>query len=121
MCGCASSTDYERPVEVFKFVPQESFSDRICEQIVDVPVPQVDELEALQFQVSAISHEMHGKCSDGNSSSEEFLTKTHELDMQLGECSKTINVLRDQKSGIFGHVPCHREEQAHGRDCRSRV
>ena len=94
----------KEPVEVFKIVPQESFSDRICEQIVDVPVPQVDELEALQFQVRAISHEMHGKCSDGKSSSEEFLTKTHELEMQLGECSKKINVLRDQKSGIFGQV-----------------
>ena len=44
--------------EECKSVPQEQFSEKICEQIVDVPVPQVDVLEALQFQARAISLEI---------------------------------------------------------------
>ena len=35
----------------FKIEPQEQLSERICEQIVEVSVPQVDVLEALQFPI----------------------------------------------------------------------
>ena len=45
----------------------------------DVPVPQVDLLEAVQFQVRAISFEIQGKFSDVGSGEEEYLTKTQEL------------------------------------------
>ena len=43
--------------EDFKIVPQEQHSERICELVVDVRDPQVDVLEALQFQVRAASNE----------------------------------------------------------------
>ena len=74
-------------VEEFKTPPQGQFSVRICEQIVDVPLPRVDvreitdAIEALQFQVRAMSNEIQRKCS----SKEEFLTKKHGLKMQLNE------------------------------------
>ena len=44
-CGCAYSTTCAGDCrsEVFGIVPQEHESERICEQIVDVPVPQVVE------------------------------------------------------------------------------
>ena len=31
-----------------KLAPQEQFSERICEQIVDIPVPQVDAQDVVQ-------------------------------------------------------------------------
>ena len=71
-CGGVSSTEN-------KITPQEQFSERFCEQIVDVPVPLCDVFEPLQFQVRAISHEILGKCSDEDSDNEELLTETHEL------------------------------------------
>ena len=75
-------------VEDFKMVPQEHFSERICEQILNIPVPQVDvqeithAIEALQFQVRAMSNETQGK----HSGKEERLTKKHELNIHLNEC-----------------------------------
>ena len=38
----------EDSVEVFKIVPQEQFSERICEQIVGVSIPPVDAQDELQ-------------------------------------------------------------------------
>ena len=49
------------PQERVKAVPQEQFSERICDQIVDVAVPQVYSIEAIQLQVRATSNEIEGK------------------------------------------------------------
>ena len=57
-----------------------------------VPVPQDDVLEALQFQVLAISREIQRKRSDEDSDKKEFVTETHELTKRLGTCS--IDALR---------------------------
>ena len=62
-----------------------NFREWICEQVLDVPVPQVEMLPALHFQVRATSHEIQGKCSDVESGKEEFFTQTHELTLQLYE------------------------------------
>ena len=86
-------------------------SERICEQVVDVPVPQVDmqeitnAIEALHFQSRAISDELQGKYSDVFSGKEgSVLSKKHVFKMQLYECSKKIDALREQNSGILGRV-----------------
>ena len=47
---------------------------------------------------------LRGKYFDMFTGKEEFLTKTHELRMQLDERSKKIHAWRDQKSGILGQV-----------------
>ena len=76
----------EENVDVERLVPQERvqrIDEQIVEvpipqisedseQIVDVPVPQNDVLEALQFQVRAIFHEIQGKFSDVESGKKEF-------------------------------------------------
>ena len=49
---------------------------------MDVSVPQVHVLEALERQVPSISHQILEKCSDVDSGKEEFLTRTYELKMQ---------------------------------------
>ena len=73
----------------------EEFSERIGEQIMDVPIPQVhvqettNAIEALQLQVRAISNETQEKHFD----KEELLTEKHELTMQLDECSKNIDAV----------------------------
>ena len=46
-------------------------------------------LEAFQFKVRAITNKIQVKCSNIK---EEFLTKTHELIMKLGECSKNERI-----------------------------
>ena len=48
----------------------------------------------------AMSNEIQEKCSD----KEEFLTKKHQLNMHLDECSKKTNALGVQESGILGQV-----------------
>ena len=53
---------------------------------MDVPVPPVDAIEASQLQVCAIS-KREEEYSDLDSGYEEFLTKTHELEMWLSECA----------------------------------
>ena len=58
------------------------------------------EIEALQFQVRAISCEIQGKTSGR----EEFLTKTNELRMQRAECSQQIHAFRAQTPRILGQV-----------------
>ena len=67
---------------------------------MDVSVSQVDVLEALQFQARAISNEIQEKHPDVGSGNEE----SHELKMQLGECSKKIKALREQQPNIFSQV-----------------
>ena len=62
-------------VEEFNIVPQEQTTERICEPVVDVLVPHVDVLEALQFHVCAISHEIQEKCSGVDSDKEVFFDK----------------------------------------------
>ena len=71
---------------------------------MDVSVPEVDGLGALQFQVRAISNEILGKFSDVESGKEEFLTKKHELRKRLGRCCMKVDALGEQKSGILGQV-----------------
>ena len=85
-CGGAHSTNYEDIVAELKIVPQEQFSERSCEQIVGIPVSQVDVeeitnvIESLQSPVRAISNETQGKYS----SKEEFWTDKHELKNAVG-------------------------------------
>ena len=69
---CASTTDCGRDCRRVQNCTTGAISERICEKIVDVPVPQVDMLEALQFQGRAISDEIQRKCTDVDSSKEEF-------------------------------------------------
>ena len=88
----------------FKIAPKEHLMPRICEEIVNVPVAQVDVLEALQFQVRAIPYEIHWEFSDVDTGQEEFSTETHELDMQLGVCSMKINAIQVQRSGVLARV-----------------
>ena len=85
----------EQIVEVL--LPQ--ITKDIGEEIVDVPVPQVDASEVLQLQVCAISTEIQGKYSG----KEEFRPKKHELRMQQDECSKKIDASWEQKDkGCLG-------------------
>ena len=109
VCVCVQRVDMQI-VEVLS--PQitedmvEEFSETICEQTVDFSVRQVDvheitnAIEAVQLQVRAISNEIQEK----HSGKEEFLTKKQELRMQLDECSKKIDALREQNPGILGQV-----------------
>ena len=69
----------EDSVGEFKIVPQEQFTERIREQIVVVFSPQVDVLQAFQFEVRAISHAIQRKFTDVESGKGEFLIRTHEL------------------------------------------
>ena len=55
------------------------------------------EIEALQFQVRAISCEIQ----EQTSGREEFLTKTNQLRMQRDECSQQIHAFREQISRIL--------------------
>ena len=78
----------EETVEVVRLVPQERVqwideqtvevpipqSSGDSEQIVDVPVSQDEVLEALQFQVPSISHEIQRTSSDVESDEKEFVT-----------------------------------------------
>jgi chromosome segregation ATPase len=57
-------------------------------------------IEALQAQIRAISSEIQGK----SSGKEEFLMKKNELRMHLDECSKKLDALQEQKTGILGQV-----------------
>ena len=86
--------------EEFKFVPQEQISGSICEQLVEVTVPQGEAIEALQLQACAISNESQEKYS-GN---EELLTKKHDLSMQLHECPKKMDAMWDHTAGILCQV-----------------
>ena len=88
-------------VEDMKIVPQEKFKERICDQIVDVPVRQVDVFDALQFQVRAISHEIQEKCSDVYSSKKEFLTETHELKCSWVNAPKRLTHSGNRNQGSW--------------------
>ena len=80
-------------------------------------VPQVDVLEALQFQVRAISYEIQGMFFDVESGKEEFLTKTDELRRQYEDQRTAGAEIRDlgpgQRSCVG--VPSQSEGEAHGR------
>ena len=58
-----------------------------------------------------------------DSGKEKLLTKTHELKMQLGECSKKLDALWEQKSGILSQVRIallsafSKKGEAQGREC----
>ena len=80
----------------FKTAPQEQILERICEQIVDVPVSQDGVLEALQLQVLAISQEIQWTRSDVES----------DMSWQSSgsTCSMKNDALRENKSGIKGSI-----------------
>ena len=78
-------------------VPIPQITEETGEEIVDVSVPPVDAIEALQLLVCATSNEIQRKYFDMFSGQEEFLTKIHELRMQLDAHFKTLDVLRVRK------------------------
>uniref|UniRef100_A0A7S1AJB0 Uncharacterized protein n=1 Tax=Noctiluca scintillans TaxID=2966 RepID=A0A7S1AJB0_NOCSC len=85
----------ENPEDEIPKVPQ---PDR---EVHDETVREItNAIEALQVQVRAISNEIQGK----SSGKDEFLTKKNELRFHLDECSKKIDALQEQKSGILGQV-----------------
>ena len=63
------------------------------------------------FQNRAIFHEIQVKWSAVEPGKEEFLIETHELKMQLGECSEKIGVLRKQKSEVCDQISDHVAER----------
>ena len=73
-------------------------------KIVDVPVPQDDVLQALQFQALANSHEIQRKRSNVESGKKEFVTKTHELAKQWGCVLHEDRRIAGEKSGFLGQV-----------------
>ena len=79
-------------------VPIPQITEETGEEIVDVSVPPVDAIEALQLPVCATSNEIQRKYFDMFSGQEEFLTKIHELRMQLDAHFKTLDVLRVRKT-----------------------
>ena len=107
--------------EVVRLVPQEHVQQRIDEQlVVVVPVLAHAMEEHFMFRFVRCPTRFRNIPRAGKS----FLTQKH----GLGECSKKIDALREQKSGILGQVrdrvakePAQRWEEAHGRDCRSRA
>ena len=64
------------------------------------PFHTLTHLKLFSCRVRAISNEIQGKYSGEG----EFLTRKHELGMQLDECSKKIDALREQKTWILGQV-----------------
>ena len=78
-------------------VPSPQNKEKIVEEIVDVPVPPVDALEAFQLQVFAMYNEIQEKYFD-------MFSKMKEWRMQLGDISKKIDALQVQESRIFGQV-----------------
>ena len=70
-CGVAYSTKIRRTVN----------------KVVDVLVPQNDVLEALQFQLLAISQKDQRKRCVVESGKEEFFTDAHELKKRFDECN----------------------------------
>ena len=71
---------------------------------MDVLVPQNDVLEALQFQLLAISQKDQRKRSDVESGKEENFTDAHELKKRFDECNTKIDALREPKIRILGQV-----------------
>ena len=67
-------------------------------------VPQDDVLEALQFQLLAISQKDQRKRTDVKSGKEEFFTDAHELKKRFDERNQKIDALWEPKIRILGHV-----------------
>ena len=82
-------------VDELQSVPQEQFSERMSEQIVDVPVPQVDvqdntnAIEALKLQVRPISNEIQ----------EEALRSSLSVNDQLTKLNEQMGLLMEEKMG----------------------
>ena len=79
-------------------VPIPQITEKTCEEIVDVSVSPVDAIEALQLPVCATSNEIQRKYFNMFSGQEEFLTKIHELRMQLDEHFNTLDGIAGAKN-----------------------